>query len=93
MTHKDPFPPGRVRQWRLAEPVRFYCWPVLVVLVACFAWQASAGEWPTALVLGLAVAGLYAALEAARASVFAEPAHFTECRDTALRVARGELIP
>jgi hypothetical protein len=42
---------------------------------------------------GLVAAGLFGAGEAARASVYCEPAHFAECRDTALRVARGELIP
>jgi hypothetical protein len=86
-------PPGRLSQWRLAEPVRFYLWPVFAVLVLAVAWQAAAGEWPAVLVLGLAAAGLFGAGEAARASVYAEPAHFAECRDTALRVVRGELIP
>lgn len=80
-------------RWRLAEPVRFYLWPVFVVLVAAVAWQASAGEWPAALVLAVAASGLFGAVEAARASVFSEPAHVSECLTTAQRVARGELIP
>jgi hypothetical protein len=50
-------PPGRLSQWRLAEPVRFYLWPVFAVLVLAVAWQAAAGEWPAVLVLGLAAAG------------------------------------
>jgi hypothetical protein len=93
MTENSPLRPGVVRRWRLAEPVRFYLWPVFAVLVLSVAWRAAAGEWSTALVLGLVAAGLFGAIEAARASVFSEPAHFAECRDTALRVARGELIP
>jgi hypothetical protein len=64
-------PPGRLSQWRLAEPVRFYLWPVFAVLVLAVAWQAAAGEWPAVLVLGLAAAGLFGAGEAARASVYA----------------------
>lgn len=85
--------PGRVARWRMAEPVRFYGWPVLLVLVAVFAWQASSGEWPTAVVLGLVVPALYAALEAARMSVYSEPANLRCVVDAARKAARGELIP
>jgi hypothetical protein len=85
--------PNRITRWRLREPVRFYLWPVFAVLVVLFAWQVSAGEWPAAAVLAVAAAGVFGAGEAARASVYSEVTHFAECRDTALRVARGELIP
>jgi hypothetical protein len=85
--------PNRITRWRLREPVRFYLWPVFAVLVVLFAWQVSAGEWPAAVVLAVAAAGVFGAGEAARASVYSEVTHFAECRDTALRVARGELIP
>jgi hypothetical protein len=83
--------PGRVARWRLAEPVRFYLWPLFAVVVIRFASAAAAGEWWSAVTLGVLAVALFAAGEAVRASVFSEPSHFRECRDTAYRVARGEL--
>jgi hypothetical protein len=85
--------PGRITRWRMREPVRFYLWPVFAVLVVMVAWQVSVGEWPAAVVLALAAAGVFAAGEAARASVFSEPSNLRCVADAAQRTARGELIP
>jgi hypothetical protein len=86
-------PPGRIARWRLAEPVAFYLAVPFLALVCWFLAAALAGEWAWAAGFAVEAGVLYAAGLAVRASVYSEPTHFTECRDTALRVARGELIP
>ena len=61
--------PGLIRRLRLTQPVRFYCWPAIVVLLAVLVVPAvAAGAW-LALVVDLpAVAFLVVAVEAARMS-------------------------
>jgi hypothetical protein len=60
---------GRLDRWRLTEPLRLYCWPVLVLLVVALVVDASASLGVIAL-RAASVALLIAALEAARASVY-----------------------
>jgi hypothetical protein len=86
-------PPGRLTRWRLAEPVRFYLAGPFLALVVWVAGLVAAGEWGQAATAGAVAALLVGAGEAGRASVFSEVSHVAGCRDTALRVARGELIP
>jgi hypothetical protein len=86
-------PPGRLTRWRLAEPVRFYLAVPFLALVVWVAGLVAAGEWAQAATAAVVAAALFGAVESARASVFSEVSHVAGCRDTALRVARGELIP
>jgi hypothetical protein len=93
LTENAPARPGRITRWRLAEPVRFYFALPFLALVVHVAALASAGEWLHAVTAGLITAAVFGAVMAARASVYSEPAHVSECLSTAQRVARGELIP
>jgi hypothetical protein len=61
-----------ITRWRLTEPVRFFLWPAVVVLVVVLALEVVAGEWSLFLLAEvLAVALLLLAVAAARASVVA----------------------